>query len=158
MLRNLALICMCLLTLPLWGCATPRTKTVAIQVAPITGELIDGPRLTEHYKLQLQTAPNSLYIPANKDEVAQWLIQPTVVFNRGGMGMGTVLTVSIQNLETGRWVAMKTFSNTQWIGSDDREKQTRDLLTKSITFVQETFKPEKPVNPAVIDTSNTDDY
>lgn len=158
MLRKATLICTCLLALMLWGCATPSTKAVAIKVKPISGELIDGARLTEQYKLQLQSAPNSLYIPEGENETAQWLIQPTVVFERGGMGVRAILTVTIQNLETGRWVAMKTFTQTQWIGTDNREKQTQDLLTKSIAFVQKTFKPEKPVKAAPPDTSNTDDY
>lgn len=132
------------------------TKVASIKVMPLTGELLDNNRLTEQYKLQLQSAPNSLYIPANENEQAEWLIQPTIVFERGGMGVRALLTISIKNLETGRWVAMKTFSDTQVFGSDNREEQTRDLLTKSVKFVETTFKPDVP--PAGPDTSSTDDY
>lgn len=136
--------------------ATATTKVASIKVMQLSGELLDNTRLTEQYKLQLQSVPNSLYIPANENEQAEWLIQPTIVFERGGMGVRALLTVSIKNLETGRWVAMKTFSDTQVFGSDNREEQTRDLLTKSVKFIETTFKPDVP--PAGPGTSSTDDY
>lgn len=137
--RYLVLVLMGMLGLA--SCATTPRELVAtpMELRPFGGEMVDRERLWQSY-VSILSAESKGEIVIRPADVPLLSIYPSVTFERGGLGIRTVVTIDIKHAYNGRWVARRSYSHTPLMGSESRDAIVEVLLKKSVPFVQATLR------------------